>query len=81
MLGDLTAATYQFGYVDSKTQLERAEELGRKAVALDPNSQAAQLCNSGRKLVFHRADEASFSWGCEALAAIVCQLWEKASFA
>ena len=43
MLGDLTAATYQFGYEDSTDGLERAEKLGRRAVALDPNLQAARF--------------------------------------
>jgi tetratricopeptide (TPR) repeat protein len=41
MLGDLIVATFQFGYEHSRSVLERAEELGRRAVALDPNCQPA----------------------------------------
>ena len=43
MLGDLVATAYQYGFEDSKSLLERAEALGRKAVALDPNCQPARF--------------------------------------
>lgn len=43
MLGDLIASSFQFGYEDSTSVLERAEELGLKAVALDPNCQPAHF--------------------------------------
>jgi tetratricopeptide (TPR) repeat protein len=43
MLGDLYASIYQYGYEDSESLLDQAEELGRKAVALDPNCQPARF--------------------------------------
>jgi adenylate cyclase len=43
MLGDLVASIYQYGYDDSESLLDQAEELGRRAVALDPNSQPARF--------------------------------------
>ena len=43
MLADLMASTYQYGYVDDTAVLDRSEVLARKAVALDPNSQAARF--------------------------------------
>ena len=39
----LLASTYQYSYDDSETLLEEAEELGRRAVALDPNCQPARF--------------------------------------
>jgi adenylate cyclase len=42
-LGDLVASTYLFGYEDDESLLVRAETLGRKGVALDPNSQVARF--------------------------------------
>ncbi len=41
LLGDLIATTYHLGYEDSVSVLEQAEKLGRKALVLDPNCQAA----------------------------------------
>jgi len=41
-LGDLVATTYMFGYEEDQSLLARAEALGRKAVALDPNCQPAR---------------------------------------
>jgi len=41
-LGDLVATTYMFGYEEDESLLARAEALGRKAVALDPNCQPAR---------------------------------------
>ena len=43
MLGDLVVSKYQFGFEDSLSVLDRAEKLGKKAVALDPNCQAARF--------------------------------------
>ena len=43
MLGDLYASMYQYGYEDSESLVDQAEELGRKAVALDPNCQPARF--------------------------------------
>ncbi len=40
-LGDLVATTYLFGYEEDESLLARAEALGRKALALDPNCQVA----------------------------------------
>lgn len=42
-LGDLVASTYLYGYDDAESILVRAEALGRKAVALDPNCQPAHF--------------------------------------
>jgi adenylate cyclase len=41
-LADLITASYLFGYDDADSVLERIEELGRKALALDPNCQTAR---------------------------------------
>ncbi len=43
MLADLMASTYLFGYVDDTGVVDRSEVLARKAVALDPNLQAARF--------------------------------------
>lgn len=42
-LGDLVATTYMFGYEEDESLLVRAEALGRKALALDPNCQMARF--------------------------------------
>jgi len=42
-LGDLVATTYMFGYEEDESLLARAEALGRKALALDPNCQVARF--------------------------------------
>jgi adenylate cyclase len=42
-LGDLVATTYMFGYEEDESLLVRAESLGRKALALDPNCQPARF--------------------------------------
>ena len=42
-LGDLVASGYLFGYDEDVSSLARAEALGRKAVALDPNCQTARF--------------------------------------
>jgi TolB-like protein len=42
-LGDLVATTYMFGYEEDESLLARAEALGRKALALDPNCQPARF--------------------------------------
>jgi adenylate cyclase len=42
-LGDLVATTYMFGYEEDESLLVRAEALGRKALALDPNCQPARF--------------------------------------
>ena len=42
-LGDLIATTYMFGYEGDESLLVRAEALGRKALALDPNCQPARF--------------------------------------
>jgi adenylate cyclase len=43
LLGDLVAGPYSLGYVDDKSVLERAAELGQRAVALNPSSQPAHF--------------------------------------
>jgi tetratricopeptide (TPR) repeat protein len=43
MLGDLVASAYQYGYHDSISTLDKAEELGMKSVAQDPNCQVAHF--------------------------------------
>jgi len=42
-LGDIVASTYLFGYEEDNSLLVRAETLGRKGVALDPNCQVARF--------------------------------------
>lgn len=42
-LGDILASSYLVGYEDSTSIIDRAEELGRKAVALDPFCQHARF--------------------------------------
>lgn len=42
-LGDILASSYIAGYEDSLSIIDRAEELGRKAVALDPLCQQARF--------------------------------------
>ena len=42
-LGDLVASSYLFGYDEEVSNLARAEALGRKAVALNPDSQTARF--------------------------------------
>ncbi len=43
LLGDLAATTYWLGYTDSQYGLGRATELGKRALALNPNSQPAHM--------------------------------------
>ena len=43
LLGDLISTPYWLGYVDSQYDLGRAAELGKRALALNPNSQPAHM--------------------------------------
>ena len=43
LLGDLITGPYWLGYTDSQYDLGRATELGKRALALNPNSQPAHL--------------------------------------
>jgi TolB-like protein/Tfp pilus assembly protein PilF len=63
MLGDLVACLYQFGVEDSRSVLDRAEKLGRRAVALDPNCQAARFTMS--LIYFLRGQRKQFLKECE----------------
>lgn len=43
LLGDLISGPYWLGYTDDQCDLERATELGKKALSLNPNSQPAHI--------------------------------------
>ena len=43
MLGDLMASSFLFGNSDSITSLQRAKDLARRSIALDPNCQAGHF--------------------------------------
>jgi tetratricopeptide (TPR) repeat protein len=58
MLGDLLLTSYWSGAVDSKSDIERAAELGRRALALNPNSQQAYYTMAG--VYFLRFQRAPF---------------------
>jgi tetratricopeptide (TPR) repeat protein len=43
LLADLVASPYWIGYTDDRTGLDRAAQLAQRALALNPNSQAAHM--------------------------------------